>query len=314
MDNSQNLYPLSDYIQSSAKKCWQLEEKDFSPWLAKHLEPLNDLLGVQLVLDETEAKTGRYKTDILATDDRTGDTVIIENQFGTSNHDHLGKCLTYQAYHDAKIVIWIGDSFSEEHLNAIEFLNNITPEEYRYYAVSVLLYQIDSKWYYQFVEGVERNAKCYNRKTTKKCKAELKYIQLWEELCKLLTSQTLKEKFQPWGRSYHDAHIEKTPFYLGVSFAREKKSVYLWVYDKDKKWVQTIDTLLESSKFKELGVYLNYQHGSRNSDWDYWTTGSCENQDVRWVAKTFEMLYKFFNENLYRHIKNNELKSSATNV
>lgn len=293
-----DIMPLEDYLKKTAKDFWHLEEKGFSQWLANHLEALNDLLGIQLSLVETEARTGIYETDILAIDERDGakERVIIENQFGKSNHDHLGKCLTYQAYHQAKTVIWIGDSFSSEHLRAIDFLNEITSEEYHYYAVSVQVYCIESKWYYRFVDGIEQNTKVRSRSGLNKGKAALNHLAFWDQLCNMLNA-SLKEKFQPWERSYHDVHIENSSFYLGVSISRGLASIYLWVYDKEKKYNEVVNHLLESSEFKALGIGLSYQEGGRNSDWSYWTTGKKE-KNAAWVAHVLQKLFEFFSKSL----------------
>ena len=35
-----------------------------------------------------------------------GDKVIIENQLEQSNHDHLGKIITYASSLDTKVVVW----------------------------------------------------------------------------------------------------------------------------------------------------------------------------------------------------------------
>ncbi len=40
--------------------------------------------------------------------------MIVENQFGQTDHDHLGKPLTYCAGTKAKVVVWIAESFTDE--------------------------------------------------------------------------------------------------------------------------------------------------------------------------------------------------------
>lgn len=58
---------------------------------------------------------GPYSADILAKDASTGKYVIIENQLEKTDHDHLGKAITYGSVLDATAIIWIASDFSEEH-------------------------------------------------------------------------------------------------------------------------------------------------------------------------------------------------------
>jgi len=46
---------------------------------------------------DLELTTAEAPVGALARDLATGRVVIIENQFGATNHDHLGKILTYAA-------------------------------------------------------------------------------------------------------------------------------------------------------------------------------------------------------------------------
>jgi Domain of unknown function (DUF4268) len=69
---------------------------------------------------------------------------MIENQFGKTDHDHLGKVLTYAATLGAKAVIWIAERFTDEHRKAIEWLNEHTSEDLSLYAVEIELWQIDN--------------------------------------------------------------------------------------------------------------------------------------------------------------------------
>jgi hypothetical protein len=68
---------------------------------------------------------------------------VIENQFGKTDHDHLGKILTYAATLGATVVIWIAEQFTDEHRKTIEWLNERVNDELSLYAVEMELWQID---------------------------------------------------------------------------------------------------------------------------------------------------------------------------
>lgn len=87
---------------------------------------------------QTEKTVGNYKCDIVCRDEFTDKVVIIENQLESTDHDHLGKILTYASGLDASVIIWIVKNAREEHASAIEWLNNHTDE-----SVSFFLIQID---------------------------------------------------------------------------------------------------------------------------------------------------------------------------
>ena len=68
--------------------------------------------------------------------------VIIENQLEPSNHDHLGKILTYASVLDAGKIVWIVKEANEEHQSAIEWLNNHTDENISFYLIEIHAYKI----------------------------------------------------------------------------------------------------------------------------------------------------------------------------
>jgi hypothetical protein len=105
------------------REVWKNEERDFTPWLAENISQLSDLLGVPIVVEQTEHKVGAYELDIFGRVETNDAIVIIENQLGSTDHSHLGQLITYAAGLDAAIVIWLATEVRAEHKAAVEWLN-----------------------------------------------------------------------------------------------------------------------------------------------------------------------------------------------
>lgn len=126
------------------RKVWKHEALDFTPWLAEedNLAMLADAVGLEITLDETESSVGDFSVDIFATETGTDRKIIIENQLEDTNHDHLGKLITYASGKSADIIIWVVKRAREEHRAAIEWLNNRTDENIAFFLLEIKLYQI----------------------------------------------------------------------------------------------------------------------------------------------------------------------------
>lgn len=123
------------------REVWRHEARDFTTWLANNLELLGEMLGLSLTLIQTEVATGMFSADILA--DAGGDRyVVIENQLESTDHDHLGKLITYMSNLDARIAIWVTSTPRPEHENAIHWLNEWLPNNMAFYLVKVEAYRI----------------------------------------------------------------------------------------------------------------------------------------------------------------------------
>ena len=119
------MYNLDTLTQeTNLRKVWPNEAKDFTPWLAEHLEYIGNILEMDLELVETESKVGGYSADILAkaenSESDTESYIVIENQLEDSNHDHLGKLITYASGKKAKAIVWVVKTAREEHREAIK--------------------------------------------------------------------------------------------------------------------------------------------------------------------------------------------------
>ena len=123
---------------------WSNEAKDFTPWLAKeeNLSLLSETIGIDIVLEETESSVGSFSLDIFAKEEGTDRKIIIENQLEDTNHDHLGKLITYASGKDASIIIWIVKKARDEHRQAIEWLNSHTDKEIGFYLLEIELWKI----------------------------------------------------------------------------------------------------------------------------------------------------------------------------
>jgi hypothetical protein len=135
---------LGQMRKVGVRDVWKHEEQEFTPWLAsdENFSRLADALDLELQVEGVEVPVGPFSADILAKD-TDGNFVVIESQFGKTNHDHLGKLLTYAATLNASAVVWIAERFTDEHRKAFEWLNDHTSEDLSLYAVELVLWQID---------------------------------------------------------------------------------------------------------------------------------------------------------------------------
>lgn len=124
---------------------WEHEATDFTNWLAReeNLDLLGEEIGVEIKPISTEANVGTFKVDILAEEGSTGRKIIIENQLEDTDHDHLGKIITYASGYDAEIIVWVVRDVREEHQRAIEWLNEHTDEKVGFFLIKVELWQIE---------------------------------------------------------------------------------------------------------------------------------------------------------------------------
>jgi hypothetical protein len=104
------------------REVWKHEAQDFTQWLEKNIDVLNESLDLELMGANRERSAGDFSVDLVA-EDSDGGTVVIENQLEKSNHDHLGKLITYLTAIGAKTAIWIVSDPRPEHVAAIGWLN-----------------------------------------------------------------------------------------------------------------------------------------------------------------------------------------------
>ena len=128
------------------REIWKYEASNFTQWLAlpENLELLSEEIDIELSVIATEYNVGRFNVDIFAEESGLNRKVIIENQLERTDHDHLGKLITYASGLDAEIIIWSVKEVLEEHERAIDWLNENTDEKINFFIVRMEVWKIGS--------------------------------------------------------------------------------------------------------------------------------------------------------------------------
>ena len=129
-------HPIGKIKKVALREIWRREATDFTTWLAEHIDYLNEVIDLDITVQTTEGNVGPYRVDIYG-EDGAGKKVIIENQLEKTDHTHLGQILTYMVNLDANVAIWITANPVEEHRRVVEWLNETTPDDMRFYLIRI---------------------------------------------------------------------------------------------------------------------------------------------------------------------------------
>ena len=261
------------------RKVWEHEARDFSAWLAKpeNLEMLGEQIGIEIEPLGTEVEMGSFRIDILGREPNTDERIIIENQLEQTNHDHLGKVITYAAGLDARYLIWIVKDVRDEHLKAIEWLNEHLDDSIRCFLIKIEVWQIgDSKPAPRFdVISVKNDWVATVKKTvaaTEVSSLKLKQQEFWEKLAIYIRLKDSSIKIQtPRPQHWLDFSMGNSMCHIVLSMNSQKNLFSAHVYintDKDlwehlKSYTTEINSVVgeevkwwESSKASGGGINL----------------------------------------------------------
>lgn len=128
------------------RKAWKSEPGDFTPWLAQkeNIRLLGEAIRMELEVEGQEKQVGPFRADILCRNTASPheEWVLIENQLERTDHLHLGQLITYAAGLEAVTIVWVAARFTDEHRAALDWLNSITNEEFRFFALEIELWRI----------------------------------------------------------------------------------------------------------------------------------------------------------------------------
>jgi hypothetical protein len=173
------------------REVWKNEARDFTSWLFDNIDILGDELNVSITPIEKEKRVGSFSADILA-ESEEGDPILIENQLQKTNHDHLGKLLTYVSNLEAKKAIWISKEPRSEHERAIEWLNELT-SDVDFYLVKIEAYKIgdsDPAPKFTVIAGPTESGKVVGSEKKELAERHKKRLKFWEGLLKINKNKT----------------------------------------------------------------------------------------------------------------------------
>ncbi len=131
------------------REIWKKEE-DFNIWIVNDgLKLLMEELGIEdFEVYQREMRAGDFFADIVVKIFSVEEEKIsvIESQLTRTDHDHLGKLLTYSAVLDADYVVWISPEIREEHRKALEWLNDLvesSDKNTRFFLIRLELWKIN---------------------------------------------------------------------------------------------------------------------------------------------------------------------------
>lgn len=233
---------LGSLKEVDLRSYWRNEALDFTRWLSlpDNLAQLSEEIGIEIHLIQTEAHTGKFNTDILAEDD-DGKKIVIENQLEATNHDHLGKIITYAAGHDAKTIIWIVEEVEDEHKRAIEWLNEHTDDDINLFIIRMELWKIgDSLPAPKFHIIAQPNdwAKAMKKSadTAEPTETKLMQLEFWQKFIEFAkNNKTALRLRNPRPQHWYDIAIGSSITHLALTINTQQNTVGCELYIPHEK-------------------------------------------------------------------------------
>lgn len=289
---------------------WKHEARDFSKWLAQeeNLALLSETVGIDLILQETESSVGKFSVDLFATEEGTGRKVIIENQLEDTNHDHLGKIITYASGKCAEVIIWIVKRARDEHIQAIEWLNQHTDQNIGFFLLEIELWKIDNSVAapkFSIIEKPNDWAKTMKvvEGLTDQKKLQLEYWQAFAEYAfqkPEFKREFSQRKAQP--QSWYSVSVGSSTYHVSFVVNTQKKRIVTEVYisgDKDA-FEQFKSHAAEIEK--EMGLPVEWVEAAKDcrffvsKNMDVKKNPSCWNECFDWYCEMGLKLKKITNK------------------
>jgi len=234
---------LSKLEKVDLREVWKHEALDFTNWLAQpeNLELLSDEIGIDISLIQTEASVGNFNVDILAEEENTGRKIIIENQLEPTNHDHLGKIITYASGFDAEIIVWIVKSVRDEHKQAVDWLNEHTDQKINIFAIQMEVWRIGESPYapkFQIIAKPNDWAKAVKKASNQSELTDTKLLQLefWSKFKEFVQENNERIKLRKaYPQHWHDISFGFSNAHITLTVNSQSSQMSCEIYIPDSK-------------------------------------------------------------------------------
>lgn len=258
---------LSRLEKVDLREVWRHEAIYFTNWLAKpeNLELLSDEIGIGISLIQTEASVGNFNVDILAEEEDTGKKIVIENQLEPTNHDHLGKIITYASGFDAETIIWIVKNVRDEHKQAIDWLNEHTDSGINIFAIEMEVWKIgDSPYAPKFNVIAKPNdwAKTLRKSAVTPNMTDTKMFQLefWTNLKEYIKARDANirlRKARP--QHWYDISLGSSLAHISLTLNSKQRQIGCELYINDSKELYSFLFTRRSEIESKLTTSLEWQ-------------------------------------------------------
>ncbi len=245
---------------------WEHEALSFTKWLAKeeNLAALSEELGISIKLLKTEADVGGFNVDILAEEEDSERKIIIENQLEVTDHDHLGKLVTYASGVDASVIIWVFKNIREEHRRAMDWLNEHTDENIDFFAVKMELWQISDSLpapKFQIISNPNNWAKVVKTKTEESRLTDTKLYQLdlWNNFKTYASDHQIKLNLTKTGpQHWYSFSVGSSICHLALTVNTRSKELGCELYIPDDKELFDFFFAKKNEIEKDLNLKLEW--------------------------------------------------------
>ena len=306
---------LGKFQKVELRDYWEDEAKEFTPWLSKdeNIEILSEAIGIDIEIEGKEVSVGNYKADLVGRDISTNKKIIIENQLEKTNHDHLGKIITYASGIGASIIIWICKNITEEHRQAIDWLNENMSDDIGFFGIEIELWKIDGS-----NPAPKFNIICRPNEWAKNVKhtsasfgqeiSETKLLQLeyWNYLKDYFNQNgTALSLRTPRAQHWYLISVGRSIFNISLTVNTMQNRLGCELYMRGENAKRAFSELrLEKDKIeKEIGVELNWQElpDGQDSRIVLYSNGNIKDRNIwdeisEWFKKYAELFYEVFNE------------------
>ncbi len=301
---------------------WREEDTEFTPWLAQaeNIKMLGDATGMELEVVSQGQSVGSFRADVLCRDTATDRWVLVENQLAATDHHHLGQLLTCAAGLKAVTVIWVASDFTAEHRATLDWLNQITQDEFHFFGLEIELWRIGESAFAPKFNVVSQPNEWSRTVAIAQdeglSEAQRQNLAFWGGLCEQLDRRgSIVKPGDPTTKSYMSFAVGRAGFRLYASVDKDSQclTVELLLSDEDAKpYFHLLKEEREEIE-SEIGVSLEWDDLTADNEYSiYRAFPDADPADrerwteyYQWLCAYLEQFHEVFSDRI-KHLNAND--------